>query len=123
MAPDLEIIAGTTFDFEVTWRNQDGTGMDITDCSVKFQIRTRSGSVLVDCSTDKGNVHLSDAKSGVIAVHIAPKQTASYKPAQVTSGYSPDNTQSYELRVYFPSGDVYSLLRGTARLIQGAIHD
>lgn len=117
-APDLEIIAGTTFGFEATWEDGSGeqTPIDITGCAVRFQIRTAGGELLVDCSTEDGRIDVEDPTTGNIAVQIQPPQTV---------GQVPERWQGaqYELRVYFPSGDTYSILRGRAKLIRGVIDD
>ncbi|EAZ2875447.1 hypothetical protein AYI72_22445 [Shewanella algae] len=117
-APDLEIVAGTTFGFEVTWEDGSGTQtpIDISGCAVRFQVRTGTDKLLVDCSTENGCIEVTDPATGTIAVQVKPEQTRGHYPSQWEGA-------DYELRVYFPSGDVYSILRGRAKLLRGAIHD
>lgn len=116
-APDLEIISGTTFGFEVTWESagESRTPVDVSGCTVRFQVSSGS-SLLLESTTENGGIAVSDPAAGRIAVQVKPSQTA---------GQDPDEWElaAYELRVYFPSGDVYSILRGRAALLMGAIRD
>lgn len=117
-APTLTLTEGTTFGFETTWSSNDDarTPVDITGCTARFVITpAASRRRLIDCSTENGGITL-DGTAGHLAIRIAPEQTAgSYSSAWEGA--------RYELRVTFPSGDVYSLLRGTAALTQGVIDD
>lgn len=117
-APTLTITEGTTYGFETTWTSNDEarTPVDITGCTAQFAITPASSRRrLVDCTTENGGITL-DGPTGHLAVRIAPEMTAgSYSSAWQGA--------RYELRVTFPSGDVYSLLRGEVELIQGVIDD
>lgn len=117
-APTLEIIEGTTLAFETTWSAADEarTPIDLTGCAARFAITpANSRRVLVDCTTENGAIEL-DGPAGNVAIRIAPEATAgTYSTAW--------DSARYELRVTFPSGDVYCLMRGTAQLIQGVIDD
>lgn len=122
MAPELEVVTGTTFGFDVTWTDHNGNGIDITGCVMKFQIRADDGSVVVAGTTEDGCIVITDATAGAFTVTIPPDQTRRYR-SPITEPYFPSPPLRYELRIYFPSGDVYSVLRGSAKLIDGVIHD
>lgn len=115
---DLELVSGTSFGFDVVWSERvDGKESErrLDGCRVRFQV-VSSGRVRVDCSTENNAVLIDQAKPGWIRVNISPDMTR----GQTAGGWL---DARYELRVYFPSGDEYSLLRGQARLIDGVIRD
>ncbi|MEL0623817.1 hypothetical protein V6238_12015 [Marinomonas arenicola] len=115
----LSIVAGTTFDFELIWETQNVNGgleaVDITGCQVDLQIRNAvNDSLLISCSMETKEVTVIDPQSGTMQFHIAPSKTvnqdvAAWKDAR------------WEVRVTFPSDDVYSLVRGWAKLIIGVV--
>lgn len=118
---DLEIVAGTTFAFSVAWQQKDGaqlSAVDITGCSVRFQVRdAKSDELLIDAGTDGRGVEIPVGTDGVINVSISPGVTRAIKPRALGAAV-------YELRVYFPSGEVYPVLPpGLAVITQGVIRD
>lgn len=115
----LSIVAGTTFDFELTWETQNADGeldpVDITGCQVVLQIRNAvDDSLLLSCSTQAEEVTVTDPKTGKMQFHIAPSKTANQDVAAWKEA-------RWEVRVIFPSDDVYSLVRGWAKLIVGIV--
>lgn len=116
---DLTLIRGTTFDFELDWQSENDQGamvpVDITGCSATLQIRSQaSNDLLVECTSVAGDITITDATLGQLQVHIAPEKT---------SGQNVDDwgDARWELRITFPSGDVYSLVRGWAKLMPGVV--
>lgn len=112
--PTLELIEGTTFGFEATWSDSTGAPIDVTGCVARFVIcPADSARPLVECSTEDGGISLGGA-AGTVAVSLAPGKTAGRHSKQWQGA-------RYELRVEYPSGDVYSLLRGTVALSPGLL--
>jgi len=117
-APTLTFVEGTTLAFETTWSSNDDacTPVDITGCTARFAVMpATSRRVLVDCTTENGGITL-EPLLGRLAIRVAPSDTAG-QYSKVWDG------ARYELRVTFPSGDVYSLLRGTVSMEPGVIDD
>lgn len=114
--PDMTLVEGTTFGFSLTWENS-GTPrepIDIGGCSAVFRICPASSSqVLAECTTEDGGIVIGP-DAGRMAVRLAPEKTAG------TSGGLWAGAR-YELRVMYPSGDVYSLVRGQIRLVPAVI--
>ena len=116
---DLNLIRGTTFDFELGWQSENDQGamvpVDINGCSATLQIRSQANNdLLVECTSVAGEITITDATLGQLKVHIAPEKTS----GQSVDGWS---DARWELRITFSSGDVYSLVRGWAKLIPGVV--
>jgi len=116
---ELPLVTGTTFDFELTWETENEAGVlqpvDITGCSITLQVRSSvSNTLLVSCTSMAGDITVTEPTKGRMAIHISPEKTA---------GQQADAWQDahWEVRVTFPSGDAYSLVRGWARLTVGAV--
>lgn len=115
---ELCLVEGTTLNFEVIWEAGEGgerKPVDITNCHIDFQIRSRStNNLLLACSTQDDGIQVSDPTTGTIAVHVVPEKT---------TNQNIENWQDacWELRVRFPSGDIYSLIRGWAKFIAGVV--
>lgn len=114
--PEITIVEGTTFGFEITWEDS-GTPrrpIDLTGCSAIFRIcPAASSQTLAEATTEDGGVRI-DGLSGHVKVSLSPGKTAGSSGAQWKGA-------RYELRVMFPSADVYSLVQGLARLIPAVI--
>lgn len=114
--PELSIIEGTTFSFGVTWEDS-GTPrspIDIEGCAAVFRIcPATSSQALAECSTEDGGITIGPDK-GQLSVRLAPEKTSGTSGALWLGA-------RYELRVSYPSGDVYSLVRGQVRLIPAVI--
>ena len=114
-APTLSLVAGTTYRFSATWASDtpNAAPVDLTGCEASFVVATTQGTPLLSCETGNG-IELEPERGG-INVHIRPEQTA--------GAVSPEwSGARYELRVTFPNGDVFSLLRGHFQLTPGVIH-
>lgn len=111
---NLALIAGTTFDFDLTWetKNEQGTWdpVIIDGCTVEFEVRKSSDStLLVRCSTEDGSIKVLEPNTGKIDVHILPEATSS----QLTENW---RDAIWEVVVTFPSLDKYSIACGSASL-------
>lgn len=119
-ASDLQLTAGTTFAFGVTWQTQNGdvvAPVDISGCTARFQMRdVASGEVLAEAATEGDGVDIPDGPTGAITVSIHPSKT------QGLTGHTIGQV-AYELRVYFPSGDVYPVMAGFVAIIEGVFRD
>lgn len=120
-ASDLELTAGTTFAFSVTWQQKNGdalTPIDITGCTARFQVRdVKTDELLIDAQTGGRGIEIPAGSDGLISVTLGP---------DVTRGLSsrPIGQAVYELRVYFPSGDAYPVLpSGFLAINKGVIRD
>lgn len=115
----LELVSGTTFNFELIWETEADNGrlqpVDITGCSVVLQVRNGANNeLLLSCTSAEGSITLPEPSQGHIAVHIAPSKTLS----QDINAWQ---DARWELRVTFPSDDTYSLVRGWATLTKGVV--
>lgn len=118
-ASDLQLTAGTTFAFGVTWQTKDGDQMvavDLSGCTARLQMRdVKSGALLVAAEIGDG-IEITDPKAGEISVSLKPAKTRELGP-------SPLGALIYELRVYFPSGDAYPVMTGFVAVAEGVIRD
>lgn len=115
-APTISMVAGTTYRFSAAWASEElaATPIDLTGCEAMFVVATTQGAPLLSCETGNG-IELAPEQGG-INVHIRPAQTA--------GAVSPEwSGARYELRITFPNGDVFSLLRGHFQLTPGVLHE
>jgi hypothetical protein len=117
---DLRLVSGATFGFSNVWEQQNEAGewepVIITGCTARFVMRDeRTGEILVKASTGDG-ITIPDGNTGEVVVSLPPAKTAGLKSAQI-------GDVSYELRIEFPSGDVYSLVMGFVAIIEGIFDD
>ncbi|WP_158161241.1 hypothetical protein [Grimontia hollisae] len=116
--PTLRIGKGTTFRFETSWVTDDpgNPTVKLDGCSALFAIADGKGNRRVECSTENGLIHIipkPDGESDAIEITIVPALTETQGAAEWKGAH-------YELKVTFLSGDVYSILRGPAVLLEGA---
>lgn len=119
-ASDLQLITGNTFAFTATWGTKDGdtfVPVDVSGCRARFVMRdVHSGVLLAESTTEDGGIVIDDPTNGVISVRLAPDKT------RALDG-KPLGQAAYELRVYFPSGDEYSVMMGLVVVTEGVIRD
>lgn len=114
--PDFTIVEGTTYAFSIVWEDSGSprAAIDIGGCTAIFRICPASSSqALVECSTENGGVVIGPQR-GQLSVTISPDKTAG------TSGGRWAGAR-YELRIAYPSGEIYSLVRGLVRLVPAVI--
>lgn len=118
--PLLSIIAGTTFGFDVSWTTGDDSNpyVKLFGCTAVFVVRSIEGEVLVRGTTESGHITIIEhqQQSDALDIKVTHDQTQGHQPTAWENA-------SYEVRVTFPSGDPYSILRGPAVLIKGAVDD
>ena len=111
---NLALIAGTTFDFDLTWETKNENGqfepVIISGCIVEFEIR-KSGddTLLVRCSTDDGSIKVLAPETGKMDLHISPEKTWDQKSDSWRDAI-------WEVVVTYPSLDKYSIAWGSASL-------
>lgn len=119
-ASDLQLTAGTTCAFGITWQTEDGDQLvpvDISGCTARLQMRdVASGALLVECKTGGDGIEIPTGPDGVILVSVHPSKSTGMAARTI-------GQVAYELRVYFPSGDVYSLMSGFIAIVAGVIRD
>lgn len=120
-ASDLELTAGTTFAFAVTWQQKSGAALapiDITGCTARFQVRdAKTDELLIDAQTEGRGIEIPAGPDGLIKVSLGPDVTRGLPSRAIGQAV-------YELRVYFPSGDAYPVLpAGFLAINQGVIRD
>lgn len=98
---------GADFFFDLTYKDDTGTPIDLTGYSARMQIREEVSSniALVSISSATGEIVLGGI-AGTIAVHI---------PASVTTGLS-FNTGKYDLELEDSAGVVTRLIQGSVTL-------
>ncbi|HIF9214607.1 TPA: hypothetical protein ACX6QF_000059 [Photobacterium damselae] len=118
--PLLKIVAGTTFGFDLHWTtgDKDNPYVKLSGCTAVFVIRSITGDVLVRGTTESGHISIIECEqqSDKLDIQITHDQTQGQQPQAWENA-------NYEVRVTFPSGDLYSILRGPALLIKGAVDD
>jgi hypothetical protein len=73
---NFEVDQNTTFTFTVEYKDNDGLPINLTDCSVKMQVRdTKGGSKLAFSLTSPAGGILLDQALGKITIKMTPTQT------------------------------------------------
>lgn len=100
---DFTIDQGSTFQRTLTWKDSDGTPIDLTEFTARMQIRRtlRSEEVLVEMTTENGYIELGGAE-GTIMLTIPADVT---KELVVTRGV-------YDIELESVDGIVTRLLQG-----------
>lgn len=112
-APLISIVAGTTYAFEVVWSTEDAghtAPVDLTGATAQFTIATPELELITLTHADGITI---TAETGTLSIRVPPEATAEDDPLDWRGA-------RYELRVTL-GRDVYSLLIGAARLLDGVI--
>lgn len=107
---DLEIYQGSTFRKGFQWKIQStDLPMDLTGCQIKMQIKESacSNTAIIECSTANGGAVFESEIDAKWYVEILPEDTMLLSPIRY----------AYDMDVIFPSGDVYTIARGTIKVI------
>ena len=116
---NLELTAGATFDFDLTWVTKDEKGniepVKLVGAQAEFEIRTRSGELLVRCSSDQQNIKIPDPDTGQIFINISPLQTTDAQPEQWRDAI-------WGVLVTFSSMDRYPIAEGSATLKRKVVY-
>lgn len=106
---DFEIDQYASFQTTVTWKEDDGTPIDMTGYSVNMDIRTGyDGAVLMALTTDDDSINLIEA-DGQMTITLTPEQTAIL---EFVRAY-------YDIVVTSPTGFATRILEGTFTLNKG----
>ncbi|KFA98779.1 hypothetical protein [Vibrio sp. ER1A] len=116
---DLELIAGTTLRFQLKWEAESELGklepVQMDGCTAKFAVRdVKTGEIMATADTNDG-IDI-DVGSSTLTVALAAHKSRHF-------GEASNGTVDYEVRVSFPSGDVYSLVHAGLDIKRGAIDD
>jgi hypothetical protein len=75
---DLSIDQGSTFIFYFEVTNPDGSVYDLTDYSVRAQLRRAyASSAFIEFTSE-----ISDAVNGIVVISLSPDQTSDLKPGR-----------------------------------------
>lgn len=103
---DLEVYKGNTWRKGFQWKIKDSdTAMDLTDCSIKMQIKLCASDEepVLELSTDNGKIVILDPPTdGKWTVEMTALETAAFL----------FNQAAYDLDISFPSNDVYTIIAG-----------
>lgn len=108
----LRVEQGTSFARQITWEkpkvpadpNDPFEPVDLTGCEMLMQVRLEPGSpVIIELSTDDGQILITDALGGIFTMSLTPAETAALTPGWY----------KFDLLVTFPNTDVVRLLEGT----------
>lgn len=101
---NLSIDAGATFSIVVTWKDPNGTPIDLTGYSARMKLKdTYGGNTLVSL-TDSDGITLGGS-AGTVTVTISDSQTAAIGGTDHTKGV-------YDLEVESAGGVTTRLLEG-----------
>lgn len=93
---------GATFNLVLTWRNPDGTPIDLTGYAAVMRVAaTKGGTLLLNPTTQNGQITLGGAL-GTVMIDLSNTVTAALTPGQCV----------YELDLISPSGMVTRLVEG-----------
>lgn len=104
---DIVIEKGTDYSLELTWKDSEGSPIDLTGYTARMQVRpsVMSPEVLLEATTENGNMTLGGT-SGGITIAFSNVETT---PVDKNSGV-------YDLEIVSPTGSVKRLLEGGVTL-------
>lgn len=108
---DLNIYKGSTYRKGFQWKVQSTNApMNLTECSIKMQVRPCKGSttVLLEASTANSKIVLTDAVNGKWQIDLSPTDTAALSFTKA----------EYDIDITFPSTDVFTPVAGVVTLIE-----
>lgn len=101
---NLKIEQGASFEKTLTWKNPDGTPVDLTGATARMHARAKvnsPGTPLLDLSTENGGIVLGGT-AGTVKIVLTDAQTAAIDWTAAV----------HDLEVRFPSGFVRRLIQG-----------
>lgn len=103
---NIVIEQGATFSLPATWRDEDGTPVDLTGCTAQMHIRqSKTSPSTIHELTDVSGIALGGTAGTVVAT-IDAATTAGFS---FSEGY-------YDLEIVHPDTSVTRLLRGKVEL-------
>lgn len=107
---NFEIEQGCTFKKKIVWKDSTGTPIEIINNTAKMHIRSLSGGLIIELSTENGRIEL--ATGGVINLNISYDKTNEIQPALYV----------YDLEIYIGS-EVTRLIQGEITVTRGVTHE
>jgi hypothetical protein len=106
---DIIIEQGATFRRVITWKDANGTAINLTGYTAKMQVRERVGSstVVLECSSANGRITLGGS-AGTITI-VAQDE--------ITAPLTPMPKAVYDLELTSAGGEVTRLLRGGVEIV------
>lgn len=102
---DINLDAGSDYDLQLLWKDDQNTPIDLTDFSARMKIKEMyKPANYVDCTSYLN----TNGTAGTIDLHI---------PASITEKIT-FSVGAYDLEVFNDSGNVYKLLRGKVYIVQ-----
>lgn len=106
---DIIIEAGATFQFRVTWKNPEGTPIDLTGYTARMKVKNQfGGTTIFSLSSPAAGITLGGA-AGTVDITISATDTA-------TAIGDVDSTALYDLELQSSSGVVTRVVQGKAFL-------
>lgn len=106
---DFEIDQYASFQTTVTWKDDDGTPINMTGYSVKMDIKTGyDGDLIVGLTSADDSIDLNEA-AGQMTVTLTPVQTGAFSFVRAF----------YDIVVTSPTGFATRILEGTFLLNKG----
>lgn len=104
---DILIEQGSTFSFVATWKDSEGTPIDVTGCSARMQVRPwqESETILLSLTTGNGGIALGGT-AGTVSVYATDEATQGLPP-----GYA-----VYDIEIETTAGRVTRLLQGAVEI-------
>lgn len=76
---NFQIVQGDTFTIKVVYKNPNGTAIDLTDYTVKMDVRDKpGGKILCASATEQNNSVSIDGPAGEINIELTPSQTKKF---------------------------------------------
>ena len=100
---DFYIEQGATFVITLTWKDEEGSLVDLTGCTARMQVRkiVASETVLLELTTGNGRISI-DVVKGEITLTVSATDTASLTW----------KTAVYDLEIVHPDSTITRLLQG-----------
>ncbi len=101
---------GVTLDKTFTWKDENGVGIDITNYSIRMQVRPtkEASTILLDLDNGaKGGIAITDAANGIFKITRSAAQTAALE----TGAYA------YDLEMEDVAGVVTRLVEGDFKVV------
>jgi hypothetical protein len=94
---------GATYSYELTWLNDAGNPVDLTDCTAEIQVRSHvdAATALLTCTTANGRLTITEL-TGKITINLTDEVTALLE----------GDGGEYDLFVYHPDGTISSVYEG-----------
>lgn len=108
---NLPVEQFTRMELPIFYTDDSDIPINLVGCSARMQIRTLTGQLLVDLSSDNGGIVLG-GRGGTITIIISAEQTAN--PLLMGS--------SYDLILTSPSGAPTRLMAGKVLFSKGVTH-